>query len=361
MEHFLRHSLKTRQFFMKVQSMQRIMLTTCLGLVVASQMTFAAEPAHLPGYVEGAQVIRMKQETGQVDNISGVIYSQWKGTRSVRQMQMSLLVPRTTDLKPAIVYFPGGGFTSAEFDKYIEMRMALAQAGFVVAAVEYRTVPNKFPAPLEDAKAAVRYLREHAKEYGIDPERIGAFGDSAGGYVAQLLGTTNGERRFDKGVFLDKSSDVQAVVTLYGLSNLLDIGAGFPENIQKVHESPAVTEALLVNGPAFARFPGASIQSTPDAATDASPMGHIAGKKPPFLIFHGSADTHVSPEQSAQLYKGLQANGNQAEYVLVEGAGHGDLTWFQKPIIERVVSWFRQTLGGPIKGKGIAGDANANL
>ncbi|MDP5240547.1 alpha/beta hydrolase [Uliginosibacterium sp. 31-16] len=333
----------------------------CLSLILAAQVVHAAEPASLPGYTEGAQVIRVTQDSGQIDAISGVIYSQLKGTRSVRQLRMALLVPRTTDLKPAIVYFPGGGFISAEHEKYIEMRMALAKAGFVVAAVEYRTVPDKFPAPLEDAKAAVRYLREHADEYGIDPARIGALGDSAGGYVAQMLGTTNGERRFDKGVFLDKSSDVQAAVTLYGISNLLNIGAGLPDNIQKVHESPAVTEALLVNGPAFARFPGATVQSVPEKALDASPMGHIAGKKPPFLIFHGSADTHVSPVQSAQLYKGLLAGGNQAEYVLVEGAGHGDLTWFQKPVIEQVVSWFQRTLGKPIKGKGPAGDANANL
>ncbi|WP_345533840.1 alpha/beta hydrolase [Viridibacterium curvum] len=315
----------------------------------------------LPGYTEGAQVIRVARETEQVDSINGVIYAQWKGTRSVRQMQMSLLVPRTNDLKPAIVYFPGGGFTTAEHDKYIEMRMALAQAGFVVAAVEYRTVPSKFPAPLEDAKAAVRYLREHAGEYGIDASRIGALGDSAGGYVAQLLGTTNGEKRFDKGVFLDKSSDVQAVVTLYGLSDLSNIGAGFPPNIQAVHESPAVTEALLVNGPAFAGFAGASIQSVPERARDASPMGHLGGKKPPFLIFHGSADNHVSPVQSAQLYRGLISGGNKAEYILVEGAGHGELVWFQKPIIDRVVNWYRQTLGAPVRGKGQGADSNANL
>lgn len=333
----------------------------CQGLMLAAQVAYAADPASLPGYLDGAQVIRVTQDTAQVDSISGIIYSQLKGTRSVRQLRMALLVPRTTDRKPAIVYFPGGGFISADHEKYIEMRMALAQAGFVVAAVEYRTVPDKFPAPLEDAKAAVRYLREQANEYGIDPERIGALGDSAGGYVAQMLGTTNGERRFDQGLFLDKPSDVQAVVTLYGISCLLNIGAGFPEDIQKVHESPAVTEALLVNGPAFARFPGAAIQSVPEKAADASAMGHLSGKKPPFLIFHGSADTNVSPLQSAQLYKGLLAGGNRAEYILVEGAGHGDLSWFQKPIIERVVSWFQQTLGKPIKGKARAGDTNSNL
>lgn len=72
--------------------------------------------------------------------------------------------------------------------------MALAAAGFVVAAAEYRTVPDTFPAPVIDGKAAVRYLREHAAEYGIDPSRIGVLGDSAGGYMAQMLALTNGDQ-----------------------------------------------------------------------------------------------------------------------------------------------------------------------
>lgn len=182
-------------------------------------------------------------------------HSNFPATRAVRQLRMSFLIPRTAAPKPAIVYFPSGGFTSADHEKFIEMRMALAQAGFVVAAAEYRTVPDTFSAPVQDGKAAVRYLREHAAEYGIDPQRIGVLGDSAGGYLAQMLGVTNGEKTFDKGDYLNQSSDVQAVVTLYGLSNLLNIGGGFPENIQDVHRSPASTEALLVNGAAFRDFP----------------------------------------------------------------------------------------------------------
>ncbi|WP_169776381.1 alpha/beta hydrolase fold domain-containing protein, partial [Escherichia coli] len=80
------------------------------------------------------------------------------------------------------------------------------------------------PAPVEDGKAAIRYLREHASNYGIDPQRIGVLGDSAGGWLAQMMGTTNGDKTFDKGDFLQQSSDVQAVATLYGISDLLNIG-----------------------------------------------------------------------------------------------------------------------------------------
>lgn len=343
--------------------MKRItpMLTVATIGLLQPALPAMADPADLPGYAAGAEVIKVEKTAGQVDVLSGVIYRQIKQTRAVRQLQMTFIVPRTRDLKPAIVYFPGGGFTSADHEKYIEMRMALAKAGYVVAAAEYRAVPDVFPAPVEDGKAAVRYLRAHAEEYGIDPARIGVLGDSAGGYVAQMLGTTNGEKNFDKGDNLDMSSDVQAVVTLYGISNLLNIGERMSEASQKVHASPAVTEALLLNGTAFGNFAGASVTADKQKALAASAMGHIDGNEPPFLIMHGSADTHVSPWQSAQLYEALKAKGDNADYVLVEGAQHGDLTWFQEPIITRVVNWFQQHLGAPIKDAGRAADPNARL
>ena len=144
--------------------------------------------------------------------MSGIVYSQIKGLRSNRALRMTVMIPRDGKAKPAIIYFPGGGFTSADYEKFTEMRTALAKAGFVVAAAEYRTVPTKYPALVNDAKAAVRFLREHAKEYGIDPTKIGVLGDSAGGYLAQMSGATNGEKQFDEGDFLNQSSDVQAVV-----------------------------------------------------------------------------------------------------------------------------------------------------
>lgn len=309
----------------------------------------SAADKDLPGYSDGADVIQVTQKRGQIDVLSGVVYSQINHLRSVRQLHMTLLVPRNDDLKPALIYFPGGGFTSADHEKYIEMRMALAKAGFVVAAAQYRVIPDKFPALVEDGKAAVRYLRAHAKTYGIDPDRIGVFGDSAGGYMAQMLGTTNGEKAFDVGDFLDTSSDVQAAATLYGISDLLSIGEGFPREIEQVHQSPAVTEALLVNGVAFRDFPGAPISSDPEKARYASPLGHVDGNEPPFLIMHGSADTLVSPMQSKHLYEALRKQGEKATYVLLKGSEHGDISWYQDPVITRVVDWFQKTLGAPVK------------
>jgi len=178
--------------------MKKLPLLLTGGLMLAG-MASCVNAGELAGNTEGAQVIRVEKTRGRIDALNDIVYSQVKSTVAVRQLHMSLLVPRNGDLKPAIIYFPGGGFTSAAWNKFIEMRMALAAAGFVVAAAEYRTVPDTFPAPVIDGKAAVRYLREHAAEYGIDPSRIGVLGDSAGGYMAQMLALTNGDKTLTLG------------------------------------------------------------------------------------------------------------------------------------------------------------------
>ena len=124
--------------------MKKLHLLLTGGLMLAG-MASCVNAGELAGNTEGAQVIRVEKTRGRIDALNDIVYSQVKSTVAVRQLHMSLLVPRNGDLKPAIIYFPGGGFTSAAWNKFIEMRMALAAAGFVVAAAEYRTVPDTFP------------------------------------------------------------------------------------------------------------------------------------------------------------------------------------------------------------------------
>ena len=312
---------------------------------MSSQPIDLKNESSLPGDIPGAQRIQVSVSRGQVDYLGNIIYRQVKSLRSVTQLSLSMLVPRNDYLKPAILYLPGGGFTSAEHNKFIEMRMALAEAGFVVAAAEYSTIPQCFPAPLADAREAVSFLRTHAEEYGIDPERIGILGDSAGGWLAQLLGTTAQQHGLTDNLVTDYQ--VQAVVSLYGISDLLTIGEGFSSKVQQVHASPAATEALLINGPAFAHFPGAAVTESVSKAQQASPLAHVSGNEPPFLIMHGSADSLVSPQQSVRLYQALRTAGSPVDYLLVEGAEHGDLHWYQPQIIQQVCQWFERSLGRP--------------
>ena len=312
-------------------------------LAAASLLVTTATAQNLMGQSPEAQVIDVPVVQGRIDAISGVVYSQvFERGRSVRGLKMTLFVPRTKEKKPAVLYFPGGGFTSADHEKFLEMRYALARAGYAVAACEYRAVPNKFPALLEDAKAAVRWMREHASEFGVDADRIGLLGDSAGGYVVQMAGATNGEKNWDVGDFKEVSSDVQAVVSIYGISDLTTIGEGIGN--ENVHASAAVTEALLLNGPAFKDFAGASVNADPQKAKTASPIGHVDGTEPPFLLMHGSGDKVVSPLQSKKMFEALQNKKVEAEYVLVRGAGHGDLPWYQPSVISRVVNFFDRHL-----------------
>jgi acetyl esterase/lipase len=312
-------------------------------LAAASLLVTTATAQNLMGQTPEAQVIDVPVVQGRIDAISGVVYSQvFERGRSVRGLKMTLFVPRTKEKKPAVLYFPGGGFTSADHEKFLEMRYALARAGYAVAACEYRAVPNKFPALLEDAKAAVRWMREHASEFGVDADRIGLLGDSAGGYVVQMAGATNGEKNWDVGDFKEVSSDVQAVVSIYGISDLTTIGEGIGN--ENVHASAAVTEALLLNGPAFKDFAGASVNADPQKAKAASPIGHVDGTEPPFLLMHGSGDKVVSPLQSKKMFEALQNKKVEAEYVLVRGAGHGDLPWYQPSVISRVVNFFDRHL-----------------
>lgn len=312
-------------------------------LAAASLLVTTATAQDLMGQSPKAQVVDVPVVQGRIDAISGVVYSQvFERGRSVRGLKMTLFVPRTKEKKPAVLYFPGGGFTSADHEKFLEMRYALACAGYVVAACEYRAVPNKFPALLEDAKAAVRWMRAHASEFGVDANRIGLLGDSAGGYVVQMAGATNGEKNWDVGDFKEVSSDVQAVVSIYGISDLTTIGEGIGN--ENVHASAAVTEALLLNGPAFKDFAGASVNADPQKAKAASPIGHVDGTEPPFLLMHGSGDKVVSPLQSKKMFEALQNKKVEAEYVLVRGAEHGDLPWYQPGVISRVVNFFDRHL-----------------
>ena len=326
-----------------MNTLPKTALAALLSLSLSS-VTCAAAPDSLMGYSEGAQVFSVTPVTFRVQTISDIIYRQVYSRNGVRGLKMTLLKPETQGLKPTLIYFPGGGFTSAARDKYTELRHALAKAGFVVAAIEYRTVPDRYPALVEDAKAAIRYLRAHATELSIDRERIGVFGDSAGGYLAEMVAMTNGESDFDVGDNLNESSEVQAAVSFYGISDLLTIGEGLGDEIASVHQSKAVTEALLINGVAFDTFKGASVFDTPEKAREASPLSHVDGNEPPLLLLHGAKDTLVSPLQSKKLYEALKAQGADAEYILLSNAGHGDLPWYQDVIVNKAVDFFKKRL-----------------
>ncbi len=173
-------------------------------------------------------------------------------------------------------------------------------------SVNYRLAPQyKYPAMIEDVECAVDHISANSRAYGVDAERIGAYGGSAGGHLVSLLGTRQNDGAADGGDGGGGIGRVNAVVDLFGPSDLTVPFAGGP-----------VDEAL-----------GLTVFGTSDSGSpllaEASPVSHVDADDPPFLIIHGEDDGLVPIEQSEVLYQSLLAAGVPAEFVRVANANHG--------------------------------------
>ena len=268
----------------------------------------------------------------------------WRGMQ-LYALHMDILVPAAKEPLPLIVYISGGGFIMAPKNNWIQQRMRLAEAGYVVASIEYRYAPlSKFPLPLEDCKTAIRWLRAHADMYNIDVNRVGVLGNSAGGYLSSFVGLTNGMKEFDKGDFLDYSSDVLCAADIFGISDITCIGMDYDEENQKGHASAGATEALWALGtPTFGGKDG-GVLAHPEEAAYASPITYVSEKSVPMLLMHGDVDTLVSPGQTDLLFQALKAKGVEAERYIVKNAAHGGPYWVQEPVMKVMVDFFDKYL-----------------
>lgn len=223
-----------------------------------------------------------------------------------------------------VVYLSGGGFVLSNKAAAYERRAYVAEAGVAVASVEYRTVRNgaTYRDAVADVKAAIRFLREHAAEYGLDTAKVAVRGESAGGYLASMVGTTNGIAEFEAPDDPGFSSDVQAVVNQFGLSNLLKFMDDFNAGSQQALLKPGTPASAFIFGPSANR----SLADDPEAAADADPAKYVTAETPPFLHFHGSADNVVPPSQSPLLHTALLEQGVESTRYVLTGAKHGDLS-----------------------------------
>lgn len=211
---------------------------------------------------------------------------------------------------PLIVFIHGGGW-QAGTKKQCPARAFLAK-GYAVASVEYRfSEVAIFPAQVEDCKAAVRWLRAHAKEHGYNADKIALWGPSAGGHLVSMLGVTGHMRDFDVGENLDQSSQVQAVIDCYGPIDFEHYGDGPNPGIRDDRRG-TVTKLL-----------GGAIKDKLDLARRASPINHVQKDAAPFLILQGDADPLVPVQQSKLIDTKLKELGVESTLKILPGAGHG--------------------------------------
>jgi acetyl esterase/lipase len=209
--------------------------------------------------------------------------------------------------RPALVFVHGGGWRGGDKRGFTQQSLAYAAKGYVTISPHYRLSGEApFPAAVEDVKCAVRWLRAHAKEYNIDSERIGGFGNSAGAHLVSMLGLT---RRSDglegDGPYNSESSRIQAVCAAATPTAFTAFPAAWPSHRQAV---------LPFLGP------GAGLEKR---ARKASPVTYARADAPPFLLIHGTADKTVPFEQAERLMTALKAAGARDVTLLrYEGAGH---------------------------------------
>ncbi|MFE9658926.1 carboxylesterase family protein [Streptomyces sp. NPDC005955] len=269
-----------------------------------------------------------------------------------RELKLDVLAPTTGGPRPLVVFLPGGGFVTANKSSSLGRRTHLAEQGYVVVSIEYRTTRDEatYVDGVADAKAAIRFLRAHAAAYGINPSEVAVFGESAGGYLASMVGVTGGVRKFDAGAHLDQSSRVRAVVNWYGPSDLAKLAADFDPVTRATHEdstdSAAVKYVLGPNDPT-------RLQDAPAAVAAADPATYAGPGDAAFVLFHGTDDRVISPSQTVLLHHALAARGVPTARFAVKDAGHGPVVpegnasgrmWDTQRVMRHVTGFLRWQL-----------------
>lgn len=256
-------------------------------------------------------------------------------THATARHTLDLYLPPGGGQRPLIIWVHGGGWRAGTKGNPLALRL-MAGEGYAVASVGYRlSNMAKFPAQIEDCKAAVRWLRAHAVEYSLDPNRFAAWGSSAGGHLVALLGTAGD--KFDIGENIGVSSRVQAVVDYFGPTDFLRMDAHALASAPFKHSAPDSPESQLIGGP---------IGENDLAVARANPANYATKDDPPFLIVHGDQDPLVPLHQSQFLENALRQAGVAVRLYVVKGAGHGAGFDKDAAIVPMVKEFLRRSLTG---------------
>ena len=269
-----------------------------------------------------------------VNLIQDVVYSTVDG----KELKMDIAYPQeeSDTPRPVIVWIHGGAWLAGNKDRNPAMRFTAL--GYLTACINYRLSQEAiWPAQIHDCKAAIRYLRAHAKKYNLDPDKIGVWGSSAGGHLVAMLGTSGGVKELEgEGGWGDQSSRVQAVVDYFGPTNFLKM-CEYPSQMD--HGAPDSPESLVIGG---------KVSEHPDRVRSIDPITYVTPDDPPFLIAHGDKDPLVPYNQSVLLYDALKKAEVDVEFITVKGGGHGGWNEKTQPtnreILDRVTVFFEEHL-----------------
>ncbi|HEY3281680.1 MAG TPA: alpha/beta hydrolase [Armatimonadota bacterium] len=248
------------------------------------------------------------------------------GTAAGESLKLDLYLPAepATKPRPALLFVHGGGWCEGDKSGTADRARQMAELGYVVAAINYRLAPkHPYPAAVEDCWTALKWLREHAEEYQLNPAKIGAQGESAGGHLVTMLGLGAGAKGGDP-----LQTRPACVADFYGRTDLsLDQTPGTWEDYRQ-------------------RFIGKTRAQAPDLYREASPLSHVDSKACPFLILQGSRDQQVVPEHSTKLFAALDKAGVETSLMMVAGAGHGFGNGAADQAWATTCAFFARHLGG---------------
>lgn len=267
-------------------------------------------------------------QTG-VREIRDVTYATVDG----RAMQLDLYLPQGVRNPPLLVWVHGGAWRQGS---RTSARREFVGNGIATASVSYRlSTEARFPAQVHDIKAAIRFLRARAGDYGYRTDRIAISGDSAGAHLAALVGVSGGVDALEGtvGDHLRESSRVQAILDYYGASNLTTILA------------QSTPFGLGVREPALELLLGGLPDAVPALARLASPVLHVNAGDPPLLVFHGDQDPQMPINQSHELVGAYETHQLDADMVVVHGAAHGGDRFYAGTHLARALAFLQKTIG----------------
>ena len=281
--------------------------------------------------------------------VSGVTFAQvpyWFPFYNYKDLKMDILCPFGSakgQKRPVLVWICGGAYMTMERSAYIPWLTYFAKRGYVAASIEYRLSNSAhFPSQVEDAKKAVRFLRAHADEYGIDPEKIVIGGESAGGSLASMVGVTNDMPEFDVGEYLEQSSRVSAVVDYYGPSVMRKEKSGGKKSAGNLADSCPLPETVVHSS--MVQLLGFDPEKEPERAAKTTAGYYVNENTVPFFLAHGTDDPLVDISQSDEFYEVLAEKKVPVEYYRVQGAVHMGMEFYQDEMSQKIVEFLAKVI-----------------